>query len=120
MVKTVKDGYTYEIRSLYKLGGINHFNLKKEPRGFRIIFSKFIETVDDNGNVWTESTPMDPDNMVFFVKETKKFSQKQENRINDWIKENQEELFRLYFEDRANLSNVIFYYANKDFKINIK
>jgi len=120
MVKTVKDGYTYEIRSMYKLGGMNYFNLKKEPRGFRIIFSKYIETVSDDGTVWTESTPMDPDNMVFFVKETKKFSQKQENKLNDWIKENQEELFRLYFEERDSLPTVIFYCADKDFKINIK
>jgi len=120
MVKIVKDGYTYEIRSLYKLGGYNCFNGNKEPRGFRIIFSKFIETVSDDGTVWTESMPMDPDNMVFFVKEAKKFSKKQEDRINDWIEENKEELFKLYFDERDSLSSFIFHCANKDFKINIK
>jgi len=120
MAKLVKDVYTYEIKAVYKLGGYNYFNGDKEPRGYRIHFSKCIETIDENGNRWTETNPLDKDSLMFFVKEAKKFSQKQEDRINKWIEDNQEELFRLYFEDRDSIASVIFYHTNRDFKYNIQ
>lgn len=91
MYRLIEDNKYMKIKSSYSLGGMNYFSGKNEERGLRVHFS----VVEKNG--YSErSTPRDDTNFKFLIKKMKRASQKQSKKLNEWLLDNQDELFDEY------------------------
>jgi len=108
MAVTTKNDFTYEIKADYEAGGMNYFSGVDKKRGYRVCFNKYtVEYFNDGMSSMKKIVPRDPDNFIVFIKPAKRFSQKQKEKIDDWVEANKDELFRLYFEDRVALMNIL-------------
>jgi len=84
-----------EIESKYDIGGQDYFSYKDKKRGLYLIFSLVTMTKRD-GYTSVEFTPMANSNFRYFIKEMKRKSAKQEDKLNNWLKDNEDEIFNAY------------------------
>lgn len=82
----------------YRLGGLNYFSGRQEPRGIVVSFT----TVEKEG--YSEKyTPMDSCNYRIFIKEMKRKSQKKIDKVCEIISQNSSELFDFYIDGNKDM-----------------
>jgi len=91
MKKLIEGNNYMVIEPYYSKGGLNYFSDATDPRGYSIIFNH-----KEFENNCTKYIPMDKCNFRIFVKKTKRYSKKQEEKISDFIYDNQDKLFDMY------------------------
>lgn len=91
MKKLIGDNKYMVIEPYYSKGGINAFSGENYKRGFSIIFNN--KEIKDNCEKYM---PMDSCNFRIFVKQANRYSQKQYQRINDFLLKNKDKLFDMY------------------------
>jgi len=91
MYRLIEDNKFMKIEGKYSLGGMNYFSGKTEERGLRVHFS--VVEQDGHSEMYT---PMDDTNFRFFVKGMKRASQKQSKILDNWLLDNDDELFGEY------------------------
>ena len=97
-----KDEYSYEFKIVYDKGGLNNY-LERKPRGFRLMVTKYIDEGD-----FRQIKPMDSDNMLIFVRETKRYVKSIDNKLEDILDKNKDLLLDLYFNNRNEFIETVF------------
>jgi hypothetical protein len=95
-VETEEDKF-FTIEVKYDLGGYNHFSTQTDARGYKVYFS--IKTIKDG---WQKYTPTDRKNFKITIKEVKRQTKKTEDRVVEFIKQHEEELFEALKEQDKN------------------
>jgi len=86
---------TYRFMITYSKGGYNYFDDNSRPRGYRLYVERFVKD-----NEFSKVLVNDPKNMMIFIKEAKRFSQKRENKYSEILDKYKEELVLLYFSNK--------------------
>ena len=91
-MKKLINGTEYMVIEVYyDRGGINYFTDKTEERGYYIDFEHAFIT-----DGWKESIPRLEHNFKIFVKEAKRYSKKQEEKLELFLEKNKDKLFDMY------------------------
>ena len=98
-----KENGSYRFTIFYSKGGYNYFDNSNRPRGYRLYVERFIKDGD-----FSKVLAYDPENMMIFLEEAKRFSQKKEDKLNEILDKYKEELVELYFSDREKFVKRIF------------
>ena len=108
MKKLIEGNKYMVIEPYYSKGGINYFSGENGKRGFSIMFNN--KEIKDNCQTYT---PMDSCNFRIFIKQVSRYSEKQYQKINDFLLENQDKLFSMY--SRLD-KNAIYDFLKQNFK----
>jgi len=98
-----RENGTYRFTIFYSKGGYNYFDGNNRPRGYRLYVERFVRDGD-----FSKVLAYDPENMMIFIEEAKRFSQKKEDKLNEILDKYEEELVELYFSDRGKFTKKIF------------